>query len=143
MEKTYAFVKDNVVVNTAIIDDTNVELMQHLKQELNLDYVVEATEKTQIGATYDGVLFWTHKPYESWIKGEIDWIAPLPKPSNDKQYEWDETTVSWVEIAKPYESWTFNGEAWEAPSPKPSLDKFYIWNENELQWKEVLIDFEL
>jgi hypothetical protein len=139
MEKTYAFVKDNFVVNTAIIDDTNVELIQHLKQELNLDYVVEATEKTQIGATYDGVLFWTHKPYDSWIKGEEEWVAPLPKPDENKVYEWDETTLYWVEVPKPYESWVLNNGKWESPIPKPSQDKIYAWNEQDLVWVEVVL----
>ena len=39
------------------------------------------------------------KPYPSWI-GDIDtmsWQSPVPYPQDDKQYYWDEPTVSWVE----------------------------------------------
>jgi hypothetical protein len=138
MEKTYAFVKDGLVNNIVVIDDLNSELEQHLKNEFSIDYIVEATDKTQIGNTFDGTLFWTSKPYQSWIKGEVDWVAPLSKPTDDMPYEWNELDMSWVEVPKPHESWIFNGNTWEAPSPKPGDDKFYVWSENELQWKEVI-----
>ena len=39
------------------------------------------------------------QPYPSWV-GDIDtmsWHAPVPYPQDDKQYYWDEPTVSWVE----------------------------------------------
>ena len=38
------------------------------------------------------------KPYPSWV-GDIDtmsWQSPVPYPQDDKQYYWDEPTVSWV-----------------------------------------------
>jgi hypothetical protein len=39
------------------------------------------------------------KLYPSWV-GDIDtmsWQPPVPYPQDDKQYYWDEPTVSWVE----------------------------------------------
>ena len=39
------------------------------------------------------------KPYPSWV-GDINtmlWQPPVPYPQDDKQYYWDEPTVSWVE----------------------------------------------
>jgi hypothetical protein len=42
------------------------------------------------------------KPYPSWV-GDIDkmsWNPPLEYPMDDKQYQWDEPTVSWVEIVE-------------------------------------------
>lgn len=39
------------------------------------------------------------KPYPSWV-GDIDtmsWQPPVPYPQDDKQYYWDEPTVSWKE----------------------------------------------
>jgi hypothetical protein len=39
------------------------------------------------------------KPYPSWV-GDIDtmsWQPPVPYPQDDKQYYWDEPSVSWVE----------------------------------------------
>jgi len=40
------------------------------------------------------------KPYPSWI-GDIDtmtWQAPVSYPQDDKNYYWDEPTVSWKEF---------------------------------------------
>ena len=40
------------------------------------------------------------KPYPSWV-GNINtmsWEAPTPYPQDDKQYYWDEPTVSWKEF---------------------------------------------
>jgi hypothetical protein len=39
------------------------------------------------------------RPYSSWV-GDIDtmlWQPPVPYPQDDKQYYWDEPSVSWVE----------------------------------------------
>jgi hypothetical protein len=40
------------------------------------------------------------KPYPSWV-GDINtmsWQPPVPYPQDDKQYYWDEPTVSWKEF---------------------------------------------
>lgn len=40
------------------------------------------------------------KPYPSWV-GDIDsmsWQSPVPYPQDDKNYFWDEPTVSWKEF---------------------------------------------
>ena len=53
-----------------------------------------------IGYTYDSVadVFIVPKPHPSWIlDNNYDWQAPLPKPTDDKEYFWDEVTISWVE----------------------------------------------
>jgi hypothetical protein len=56
-----------------------------------------------IGYTYDEQrdAFISPKPYPSWILVEetCKWTAPIPKPADDKHYQWDESTLSWVEIS--------------------------------------------
>lgn len=40
------------------------------------------------------------KPYPSWI-GNVDdmsWVPPVAYPSDGKMYQWDESTVSWIEV---------------------------------------------
>ena len=39
------------------------------------------------------------KPHASWIFDITikDWAAPVAKPNDDKQYDWNEATLSWVE----------------------------------------------
>lgn len=55
-----------------------------------------------IGYTYDDVLdaFIPPKPYPSWLLNTqtCQWEAPVPYPNDGKDYYWDETTQTWVEI---------------------------------------------
>lgn len=55
-----------------------------------------------IGFVYDPVrnAFIAPKPYESWVINEetCQWVAPTPYPDDGKQYYWDETSTSWIEI---------------------------------------------
>jgi len=57
-----------------------------------------------IGFTYDEErdAFISPKPFESWILNEetCQWETPVPYPTDDKKYFWDEPTTSWVEIAE-------------------------------------------
>lgn len=53
-----------------------------------------------IGFIYDDVLdaFIPPKPYPSWLlnTNTCNWQAPVPCPTNGKNYYWDEETQSWV-----------------------------------------------
>jgi len=55
-----------------------------------------------VGYTYDSErdAFIPPKPYPSWTMSEETclWSAPIPMPTDDKRYQWDETTTSWIEI---------------------------------------------
>jgi len=44
--------------------------------------------------------FISPKPYPSWILNEdtCRWEAPSARPDDDKRYNWNEETTSWVEI---------------------------------------------
>lgn len=54
-----------------------------------------------IGFTYDPLrdVFIPPKPFESWILNEetCTWEAPVKIPDDEKEYYWDEETISWVE----------------------------------------------
>ncbi len=54
-----------------------------------------------IGSTYDESrdAFIPAKPYNSWVLDEntCQWQAPTPIPT-DGVYNWDENTLSWIEI---------------------------------------------
>ena len=54
----------------------------------------------QPGYTYDGTGFFAPKPYASWVLDSTSylWEAPISKPDDDKEYDWDEDSESWVEI---------------------------------------------
>lgn len=53
-----------------------------------------------VGYTYDSALdaFISPQPYPSWVLSPktVDWEAPVPYPTDDKSYYWDEATLSWV-----------------------------------------------
>jgi hypothetical protein len=58
-----------------------------------------------IGFSYDAVLdaFIPPKTYASWVLNEDTclWEAPIPMPTDGKQYTWDEETLSWKEVVSP------------------------------------------
>ncbi len=54
-----------------------------------------------IGYTYDAVndVFISPQPFPSWLlTSSWLWEAPVPMPTDGKQYGWDEATTSWVEL---------------------------------------------
>tara|TARA_R110000868_G_scaffold208496_2_gene457938 strand:- start:3176 stop:3517 length:342 start_codon:yes stop_codon:yes gene_type:complete len=54
-----------------------------------------------VGYTYDATndVFYAPKPYASWILNQSTWSweSPVPMPTDDKLYKWDEATLNWVE----------------------------------------------
>ena len=55
-----------------------------------------------IGYTYDNQrdAFIAPKPYPSWVLNEQTclWSSPVPYPTDDKNYIWNEETMTWVQI---------------------------------------------
>jgi hypothetical protein len=53
-----------------------------------------------IGYIWDGVGFSEPQPFPSWTKDSFTylWSAPIPYPNDGKLYQWDEGTLSWIEI---------------------------------------------
>jgi len=55
-----------------------------------------------VGFTYDSKrdAFIPPKPFDSWVLDEDTclWNAPTPVPEDEKDYAWDEETLSWVEV---------------------------------------------
>jgi len=55
-----------------------------------------------VGYSYDVTrdAFIPPKPYASWILVEdtCQWEAPVAYPDDDKMYDWDEETTSWIEV---------------------------------------------
>lgn len=56
-----------------------------------------------IGYTYDKTrdAFIPPKPYPSWTLNESTclWESPVAYPSDDKEYEWNETDQQWDEVS--------------------------------------------
>ena len=54
-----------------------------------------------IGFTYDSEndVFYAPRPFPSWIISAPDWVwkAPVPMPNDGNEYNWDESSVGWIE----------------------------------------------
>ena len=44
---------------------------------------------------------WTQNGYASWVFDEAtcDFLPPVGHPNDDKDYQWDEATTKWIEVA--------------------------------------------
>jgi hypothetical protein len=53
-----------------------------------------------IGFIYDRTndVFYSPQPFPSWTLNKITWTwdAPIPYPTDDNRYKWDETIKNWV-----------------------------------------------
>jgi hypothetical protein len=53
-----------------------------------------------IGYTYNADIdaFVPPKPFASWVLNNdtAEWEAPVPMPTDNKMYVWDEPTISWI-----------------------------------------------
>ena len=92
--KQFAIIESGYVTNIIVAES------QSIAESITKQSCIEIIENNNIsiGDTYDGKIFWTSKPYPSWIKGEDKWEAPIPYPTDLKQYIWNESELSWEEI---------------------------------------------
>ena len=53
-----------------------------------------------VGYNWDGIGFYTPQPFPTWIldRSTYLWQAPVPYPTDGKQYTWNEETTSWIEF---------------------------------------------
>lgn len=55
-----------------------------------------------IGYNYDATndVFYSETPYKSWKLSTTTWlwVPPSPYPEDEKDYYWDEPTLTWLEI---------------------------------------------
>lgn len=120
----YAFLDDNNIVTEVIVGKDETELIEGLDTETwyanfrgqpckrtsyNTAGNVHAEGGTPFRKNYAGVgfsydrerdAFIPPQPYNSWLLNEETclWEAPVPYPDDDKEYQWDEDALNWVEI---------------------------------------------
>lgn len=55
-----------------------------------------------IGYTYDSThdVFYAPQPYPSWTLNNTTWMwePPVPYPTDDKMYQWNEEARNWAEV---------------------------------------------
>jgi hypothetical protein len=87
--KTYALLDENdKVLNISIADD-------------NWDATgwVEVPENcaAYIGGDYHLGFFYPEQPFESWTRSNGNWLPPIEKPLDGKEYFWNEVLGIWDE----------------------------------------------
>jgi hypothetical protein len=113
----YAFLDENNIVTEVITGIDETELIEGLDTETWYgNFRGQVCKRTSyngnirknyagIGYTYDKLrdAFIAPKLFESWILNEEKcvWETPIPYPTDEKVYYWDEPTVSWVEVDLP------------------------------------------
>lgn len=110
----YAFLDENNIVTEVIVGIDETELIEGKDPETWYgEFRGQTCKRTSynnnirknyagIGFTYDPErdAFIPPKPFESWVLNEDTclWESPVPRPEHNKQYQWDEDTLNWVEI---------------------------------------------
>jgi hypothetical protein len=110
----YAFLDENNIVTEVITGKDETGLIEGLSTETWYgNFRGQVCKRTSyngnirknyagIGFTYDAArdAFIAPKPFNSWVLDEATcrWQAPTPMPTDNKRYNWDEATTSWVEV---------------------------------------------
>jgi hypothetical protein len=106
----YAFLDENNIVTEVIVGINENETIEGLDTETwYANFRGQTCKRTSynhnirkqyagIGFTYDSIndIFIVPQPYPSWTLDEnFDWQAPMPYPTGDGIYTWNESTLSW------------------------------------------------
>ena len=109
----YAKVKNGIVQKVIVaeeeffktfVDDSPGEWVQTSYNTFGNEHKLGGTPLRKnyagIGYHYDGVGFYCPKPFDSWTLNKTTylWEAPIPMPTDDKDYIWNEENQSWDEI---------------------------------------------
>ena len=110
----YSFLDENNVVTEVIAGIDETELIEGLDTETWYgNFRGQVCKRTSynnrirfnyagIGYFYDVVrdAFIAPKPFDSWVLDEAtcQWNSPIAYPQDGKMYEWNEESLSWVEL---------------------------------------------
>lgn len=92
-----ALIKDNVVINVAVFEDSaSDELVNEIRIANGADLAINTNSYPGVGInhTWHGDHFRSPSPYPSWVWAGSNWEPPIVRPE-DGLYSWDEETTSW------------------------------------------------
>lgn len=103
--------EDNIVIRVLVVpDEQETRGQDYLANDLGLGGTWVQTSYNAnirknyagVGFTYDAVLdaFIPPQPFASWTLDEERgvWKSPVPYPTGDALYNWDEATLTWNEV---------------------------------------------
>jgi hypothetical protein len=110
----YAFLNNDNIVTEVIVGIDETELIEGLHPEIWYgNFRNQTCKRTSynnnyrknyagIGYTYDPErdAFIAPKPFSKWVLNEetCQWEAPIPYPTDDKRYVWNDNRGEWEEI---------------------------------------------
>jgi hypothetical protein len=104
-EVTYGFVnEENVLIAFAVAESGDTDTLNRLVSQFNAVnfHAMDLTkETTALNETFwNGTRFIHPSPFPSWVWSEEknDWKAPIDGPLDGKYYEWNESTLNWIEV---------------------------------------------
>jgi hypothetical protein len=96
---------DNVVINVVVADYTDERLMVDinlLTPEVTQVLPCRVYGAAQVGSVWDGLQFRPPRPTNlaSWRYEPVQnqWVPPIPLPQDGKKYNWNEESMSWIEL---------------------------------------------
>ena len=115
----FALIKQNIVIAVIVIDNEKLISNEFEIEQLGVNFIESLNIKSiydydnikqtsynsnfrniyaGIGFTYDSVndVFIAPKPFEDWVLVDFKWEAPIPYPSDGKDYFWK--NGDWEEI---------------------------------------------
>lgn len=108
----FAKIKDGIVTNVIVAEQDFIDTQEGIWVQTSYNtyggqHKLGGTPLRKnyagIGYIYDSTrdAFYIPQPYPSWTLNETTcyWEPPVAYPDNGKNYEWNEDTTSWIEVA--------------------------------------------
>jgi hypothetical protein len=101
--------EDGMVIEVPVFDESahDSDLLLTIKEQFGASEIICCCEHgiTSYGAYWINGRFTGIKDLPSFILDEetYEWVPPIPKPTDGKNYWWNEDTLSWIEIEEPTE----------------------------------------
>jgi hypothetical protein len=111
----FAKIENGIVVDVIVAEQDYIDTLENPSAWVQTSYNtfgnVHALGGTPLRKNYAGVgytyditrdAFIAPQPYLSWVLDEETclWQSPIPCPIDGKNYYWDETTLTWIEITE-------------------------------------------
>ena len=127
MTKIMAQLDDNGIIDNVIVAKPSTADTD------NLVSVPDGQNAFIGGHIFEG-LFYPAQPYDSWVRDNGQWVAPVQSPGG--LCIWDEGLGEWVKPESPFASWVWDETTcqWDSPIPYPADEGMYIWDEDAGDW---------
>jgi len=107
MNKTYAKIEDNTVVDVIVAEPEFIETLKSGEIDGKTEHhwidTTDCKNQPGVGSTYRSDLnaFVHVKPYENWVWHTtiFDWVPPVPKPDGVDCF-WDQLDNRWISKAE-------------------------------------------